>query len=99
MDWTLPLRFAADRFTRQRDATPATRRRLIELPDGSSHAVAGALGTTLRCVGGTLWVTQAGMPDDVILMNGQTYTSMHRGKVVAMALGHAVVEIGRRPAR
>jgi hypothetical protein len=77
----------------ERSSSSIDRRELIELPDGTTFSAAGKVGMAMLCIRGTVWVTQTGMPGDVVLAAGETFTAMHRGKLVALAIADAVLEV------
>lgn len=40
---------------------------------------------SITCTGGELWITEAGLTEDVVLKSGATYASHGKGNVVAYA--------------
>ena len=61
----------------------------VRLDDGgvwSAHPANTA--TRLLCASGALWVTQDGMPDDVVVHAGESFDARAGGKVVVQALDH-----------
>ena len=53
-------------------------------------------GTIIHCESGALWVTQAGMHDDVVLETGGSFRPRGGGKVILQALiATAAVSIER----
>lgn len=53
-------------------------------------------GGEVRCMGGTVWITQSGMAADVLLAAGESWRIDGRGKVVIEALGEAQVVVETR---
>src|SRR5438128_1612414 len=69
---------------------PAAAAAPVELRgDRRLHAISPRPGLVLRCTAGSVWVTQDGMPDDVVLFAGQSFTPRPRGKIVVQSLDHA----------
>jgi hypothetical protein len=67
----------------------SVRRTAVRLDDGgvwSAHPA--TVATRLRCASGALWVTQDGMPDDVVVHAGESFDARAGGKVVVQALDH-----------
>jgi ferric-dicitrate binding protein FerR (iron transport regulator) len=57
-------------------------------------------GVEIACVGGLVWVTQAGDPSDHVLHAGERLRLGERGRIAAMALEPSRVRLGsaaRRP--
>lgn len=55
-----------------------------------------APGKRVRCLGGTLWVTQEGDPEDHILSVGEVFTVSRAGRVVVEGLTPALYRVERR---
>lgn len=55
---------------------------------------------TITCRHGSLWLTQAGNPQDVLLSAGESFTAAARGKIVISALEDAAFTVApHAPAR
>ena len=60
---------------------------LLQLTAGEIHAIAEPDDRTIiHCHSGALWVTQAGMHDDVVLESGGSFRPRAGGKVILQAL-------------
>lgn len=59
------------------------------LPAGSVHRLDGAKGLQITAVSGTVWITQANDPRDIILTRGQSFILDHKGRTVVYALKEA----------
>ena len=69
-------------------------REVLELQDGK--------GLEVRCLGGNVWVTQAGDPEDVVLHGGESFVLDRQGLALVTALlgpAMVVVQPGRIAAR
>jgi hypothetical protein len=93
MDWSLTMRST---LRSGQAHSAADGRTLVELPDGTTWSAPAKAGMTLCCLRGTIWLTQTRMPDDILMTPGKTFTAIHRGKLVVVAMSDAVMEI--RPA-
>ena len=58
----------------------------IELERGEATSLLHAEGNTLRCVRGTLWVTEDNGGGDVVLEAGQSYALTRRGRTVVQSV-------------
>jgi hypothetical protein len=63
----------------------------FDLPHGALWGTSPRLGLRVRCALGQLWITQAGIADDVVLLAGETFTPAPKGRVVIQALTDARV--------
>lgn len=83
MDWTLGkfLHFAP-------------RRHQETLVPGHPLRLARARGRQVSCERGCVWITAPGVPEDVFLHPGQTWTIPSNGLVLLEADAHAVVTLG-----
>lgn len=57
----------------------------VKLKRGSTFELAGACGSKLTCVTGTIWVTQHHRNNDWVLQSGEFVTIENPGKVVISA--------------
>ena len=69
--------------------TPALR--TLDLPAGSATSVEATPGSIVRAQKGTVWLTQAGLPYDFVLVPGMRFVSASRGKIVLTPLEGAAV--------
>jgi len=53
---------------------------------GQIHAIKDPQDTVIHCDSGAVWVTQAGLHDDVVLEAGASFQPLPRGKVILQAL-------------
>jgi hypothetical protein len=68
--------------------------RPIKLPARSVHRIEGGKGLQITAVAGTVWVTQADDPRDIVLTRGQSFILDRKGLGVAYALSDAVIVVG-----
>src|SRR5262245_46653709 len=66
----------------------------VRLPARTIHCIEGGKGLQITAVSGTVWVTQAMDPRDVILARGQSFILDRKGRAVVYALKDAAVVIG-----
>jgi hypothetical protein len=69
----------------QGDVLPA----VLRLAHGSVRTIDPAAARVVRCITGTLWLTQEGNPADVVLGAGERFVAARRGKIVVQALSDA----------
>jgi len=66
----------------------------VNLSEGELFAMTGdQRGTRLQSLGGGLWVTQNGDPEDHSLQPGQAFVVSRKGKVVVTAMPRGVLRI------
>jgi hypothetical protein len=58
----------------------------VRVPAQSVHRLEGAKGLQITAVSGTVWVTQANDPRDIILTRGQSFILDRQGLALAYAL-------------
>ena len=68
--------------------------RPISLPARSVHRIDGGKGLQVTSVAGTVWVTQANDPRDIILERGHSFILDRKGVAVVYALGDAAILVG-----
>jgi Protein of unknown function (DUF2917) len=68
--------------------------RPMDLPAGSVHRVEGGKGLQITSVAGTVWVTQANDPRDIILGRGRSFILDRKGLAVVYALNDAAIVVG-----
>ena len=66
----------------------------VNLSEGELFAMSGdRRGARLQSLGGGLWVTQSGDPEDHSLQPGQAFVVSRKGKVVVTAMPRGVLRI------
>ncbi len=70
---------------------------VIELESAQMLRLDRAAGVRIVCRGGTVWVTQEGVPRDDFLRTGEVLTLRSQGLTLAQAMGHALISIEARP--
>ena len=68
--------------------------RAIKLPARSLHRIEGGKGLQVTSVAGTVWVTQASDPRDVILSRGHSFVLDRKGLAVVYALKDSAIVVG-----
>jgi DUF2917 family protein len=58
----------------------------VELPAHTIYCIDGRAGLEIRAVAGTVWVTQANDPRDIVLGRGRSFVLDRKGVAVAYAL-------------
>jgi hypothetical protein len=66
----------------------------VRLPARSVYRLDGAKGLQITAVSGTVWLTQAMDPRDIILTRGQSFILDRRGRAVVYALNDAAIVVG-----
>ncbi|MFZ1103725.1 MAG: DUF2917 domain-containing protein [Hyphomicrobiaceae bacterium] len=66
----------------------------MRLPAQAVHTLDGAKGLQVTAVSGTVWLTQAMDPRDIILTRGQSFILDRAGRAVVYALKDAAIVIG-----
>ncbi len=69
----------------------------FQLGDGQALKITGARGLEIRCITGTLWLTEAGDGMDHFLASGQSYRLRGNGLALVEGIGRASASIGRTP--
>jgi hypothetical protein len=72
----------------------------VELPAHTAYRIDGRAGLEITAVAGTVWVTQANDPRDIVLGRGRSFVLDRKGVAVAYALladAAFVLEQARRP--
>lgn len=65
----------------------------LRLARGQTLRVTDALGSTVRCAEGSVWITEEDVPRDVVLEAGAAYRLSRRGLALVHALGDATVAL------
>ena len=68
--------------------------RPVNLPARSVYRIEGGKGLQVTSVAGTVWVTQANDPRDIILSRGRSFILDRRGLAVVYALKDAAIVVG-----
>jgi hypothetical protein len=63
----------------------------VQLPAHSAHSIEGTKGLQITAVDGTVWLTQARDPRDIILTRGQSFILDRKGRAVVYALKDAAI--------
>lgn len=66
----------------------------VRLPRRAVHCIEDGKGLQITAVTGTVWVTQAKDPRDVILTRGHSFILDRKGRAVVYALKDAAIVIG-----
>jgi hypothetical protein len=66
----------------------------VRLPARAIHTLEGAKGLQITAIGGTVWLTQAMDPRDIILTRGQSFILDRPGRAVVYALKDAAIVVG-----
>lgn len=69
----------------------------FQLADGQALRIVRASGIEIRCVTGTLWVTEAGDYTDYFLLAGQTYRLRGNGLALVEGVGSASAALRSSP--
>lgn len=65
----------------------------LRLVRGQTLKVIDALGSTIRCNEGAVWITEENVPKDVVLEAGDCYRLSHKGLALVHAFGDAAVAL------
>jgi hypothetical protein len=65
----------------------------LRLARGQTVRVIDALGSTIRCAEGSVWITEQDVPQDVVLEAGGSYRLSRRGLALVHAFGDATVAL------
>jgi hypothetical protein len=65
----------------------------LRLARGQTLKVIDALGSTVRCAEGSVWITEENAPQDVVLEPGAAYRLSRPGLALVHALGDATVAL------
>jgi hypothetical protein len=65
----------------------------LRLARGQTLKVTDALGSTIRCSEGRVWITEENVPQDVVLEAGASYRLSRRGLALVHAFGDATVAL------
>jgi hypothetical protein len=66
----------------------------VRLSARTVHCIEGGKGLQITAVAGTVWLTQARDPRDVILTRGQSFILDRKGRAVVYALKDAAIVVG-----
>lgn len=66
----------------------------LRLARGQTLRVTGASGQEVRCAQGSVWITEQGLPQDVVLESGRSYRLRRNGLALVHAFGEATVALG-----
>lgn len=65
----------------------------LRLARGQTLKVTDALGSTVRCNEGSVWITEENLPKDVVLEAGGSYRLRRPGLALVHAFGDATVAL------
>ena len=65
----------------------------LRLARGQTLKVTDALGSTICCNEGAVWITEENVPDDVVLEAGHCYRLSRKGLALVHAFGDASVAL------
>ncbi|HJS37664.1 MAG TPA: DUF2917 domain-containing protein [Burkholderiales bacterium] len=65
----------------------------LRLARGQTLRVVDALGSTIRCDQGSVWITEENMNKDVVLEAGASYRLSRKGLALVHAFGDATVAL------
>ena len=65
----------------------------LRLARGQTLRVLDALGSTIRCDAGSVWITEENMRKDVVLEAGASYRLSRKGLALVHAFGDATVAL------
>lgn len=65
----------------------------LRLVRGQTLKVTDALGSTIRCNEGSVWITEENVPRDVVLRPGGSYQLSRKGLALVHAFGDATVAL------
>jgi len=65
----------------------------VRLTRGQTLRVVDALGSTVCCNEGTVWITEENVPRDVVLEAGHCYQLSHKGLALVHAFGDAALAL------
>jgi hypothetical protein len=65
----------------------------LRLAGGQTLKVMDALGSTICCNEGAVWITEENVPDDVVLEAGHCYRLSRKGLALVHAFGDASVAL------
>jgi hypothetical protein len=68
--------------------------KLVRVRARTVHCIEGGKGLQMTVVSGTVWVTQAKDPRDIILSRAHSFTLDRKGRAVVYALMDAAIVIG-----
>ena len=66
----------------------------VRLPAQAVHSFEGTKGLQVTAISGTVWLTQAKDPRDIILTRGQSFILDRKGRTVVYALKDAAIVVG-----
>ena len=66
----------------------------VRLSARTVHCIEGGKGLQITAIDGTVWITQAGDPRDVILTRGHSFILDRKGRAVVYALKDAAIVVG-----
>jgi len=65
--------------------------RLLEIDQPRPLSVRVPVGSAVHCITGRVWLTQEGLPDDVVLAAGEKFVTRQKGLILMNAIGGAAL--------
>lgn len=65
----------------------------IHLRDGRLLRLADADGMRIRCLNGTIWITSAGEPADILIEAGESYLICRNGLSLIESIGNGCIRL------
>ena len=69
--------------------------KVVDLEAGHCHALRDAVGASVQCEAGQVWITQHDDPVDITLQAGERFRIDRPGKTLALAIGPCRLRIER----
>ena len=65
--------------------------RLLEIDQTHPLSVRVPVGSAVHCITGRVWLTQEGLPDDIVLAAGEKFVERQKGIIVMSGIGGAAL--------
>src|SRR3989304_2701743 len=65
--------------------------RLLEIDQTHPLSVRVPVGSAVHCITGRVWLTQEGLPDDIVLAAGEKFVARQKGIIVMSGIGGAAL--------
>jgi hypothetical protein len=65
--------------------------RLLEIDQSRPLSVRVPVGSAVHCIAGRAWLTQEGLPDEVVLAAGEKFVARQKGLIVMNGIGGAAL--------
>ena len=70
---------------------------VIDLEYRGTASITEAAGRQIDCLRGRIWITEQGLPGDIVLEAGESYEIAHSGVAVVQALAEAAIAVRAHP--